>query len=1056
MESLERLMQCGDNMGLTGEELRTFVTEQQAMEREERQRKREIEKEKAEAEKEKAEAEKEKAEAEKEKARITAEIEKEKLRLEEAKEVRASEMFINEAAERQKERDHELKILQMRSTRSREHLGSDSDNDDKFEWSKVSKLLPKFNEKDLTKFFLHFEKLMHQCECPEKYWTLLLQSVLTGKAQVAYSSMDVEVSKNYETVKDEILKLYQLVPEAYRLKFRNFRKESSVTYVEFARSKRLKFREWCESQKVGTLEKLEELILLEDFKNNLPHNLRMYVEELQIDKLGKAAEVSDEYTLIHKVSGKASSSEQHPKKNSSKQDGNGNLQDQKKRQCFRCGSSDHLRYQCPNKNKPKQTLLMEKVTQNKEVENESLKPFRDYISNSYVSVEGKDVSLVTLRDTGAAVTVIKRSSLPSDFIIEAKEYEIIRGFPDNYVSCPVLELDLETEWGKGNFKVAVADTLPIEGVELILGNDAVKGETPEFPVVKVVPGQEENIAVITRSGTETLSEDFNLEGLENVKVTHNNKTPVKLDKLFDLSREKLIKEQRSDKGLLKVFESAQEYQSEMDFSEATFVINNDVLFRCSRHFSESAEPFNVKWQIMVPDSLKNAVISLAHEGLMSSHMGFYKTFCKINSLFYWTAMRKDIKRFIRSCHVCQVVKRPNERIPKAPLINIPSVGEPFQEVVVDAVGPLPRTKRGYQYILSVIDRATRYPEAIPLRNIKADTVVDALLNYFSKFGLPTVIQTDQGTNFKSRIFESKFEQLGVKHVTSTAYHPESQGIVERFHQTLKNGLRKLCFNNEKSWDEKLPFVLFSIRAAPSKSLGLSPFQLVFAHNVQGPMDLLWRGWTKGNVPDLTNKVVKAKDGLQSAWELTRSNLETYQSKVKRTYDKKAKRRIFSVGDKVLALLPVDGMFLQRRFSGPYVIIDKRGPVNYQIRDLKGTVKPRWLHVNLIKSYNEPSDSDGVNVNLSLATDISDAYSKIPSLNIENSTIISNFKDHVIHLSKDQYHELVNLLHSYPEITRDEPGLTDLLEHDVELTDEKPIRQHPYRLNLRRSLVLKRK
>ena len=243
MESLERLMQCGDKMGLTGEELRTFVTAQQTLEREERQRKREIEKEKAEAEKEKAEAEnekaeaeKERAEAEKEKAQITAEIEKEKMRLEEAKEVRASEMFINEAAERQKERDHELKMLQMKSARSREYLGSDSDNDDKFEWSKVSKLLPKFNEKDLTKFFLHFEKLMHQCECPEKYWTLLLQSVLTGKAQVAYSSMDVEVSKNYEPVKNEILKLYQLVLEAYRFKFRNFSKESSVTYVEFARS----------------------------------------------------------------------------------------------------------------------------------------------------------------------------------------------------------------------------------------------------------------------------------------------------------------------------------------------------------------------------------------------------------------------------------------------------------------------------------------------------------------------------------------------------------------------------------------------------------------------------------------------------------------------------------------------------------------------------------------------------------------------------------------------------------------------------------------------------
>ena len=215
------------------------------------------------------------------------------------------------------------------------------------------------------------------------------------------------MNKKCETLKDEILKLYQLVSEAYRLKFHNFRKGSSATYVEFARNKRLKFREWCESQKVSTFNKMEELISLEDFKNNLPHNLRMYVEELHTDKLGKAAEVPDEYTLIHKVSGKASSSEQHSKKNSSKQDGDGNPQDQKKRQCFRCGSPDHLRYQCPNKNKPKQTLLMEKVTQNKELENKSLKPFRDYISNYYVNVEGKEVSLVTLNGTGAAVTVFK-------------------------------------------------------------------------------------------------------------------------------------------------------------------------------------------------------------------------------------------------------------------------------------------------------------------------------------------------------------------------------------------------------------------------------------------------------------------------------------------------------------------------------------------------------------------------------------------------------------------------------------------------------------------------
>ena len=79
--------------------------------------------------------------------------------------------------------------------------------------------------------------------------------------------------------------------------------------------------------------------------------------------------------------------------------------------------------------------------------------------------------------------------MPSDFIIQAKEYEILRGFPDSYVSCPVLELDLETEWGKGNFKVAVADTLPIEGVELILGNDTVKVEIQNFLLSRLFLGR---------------------------------------------------------------------------------------------------------------------------------------------------------------------------------------------------------------------------------------------------------------------------------------------------------------------------------------------------------------------------------------------------------------------------------------------------------------------------------------------------------------------------------------------------------------------------------------
>ena len=341
MESLGNLMSWGKELGLTGEELQAFVVKQQKIKIEERQLRRETEK--------------QVAEAEKEKALLAIELEKKRIRHEQAQEVRAHERFINEAAERQKEREHELKKLELKG-KPQELTNED---EDKFEWTKVSKLLPKFNEKDLPKFFLHFEKLMNQCECPEKFWTLLLQSVLTGKAQVAYSCMDVEVSKDYDLVKGEILKLYQLVPKAYRLKFRDFHKESNSTYVEFARNKRLKFREWYDSQKVSTFEELEELMLLEDFKNNLSHNLKVHIEELQITKLDKAAEVSDEYTLIHKVSGKVSNSDQNYKKSFHKQGEKNNAQRPKGR-CYNCNSLGHYKSQCPM-NKPKPTLLIDRA-----------------------------------------------------------------------------------------------------------------------------------------------------------------------------------------------------------------------------------------------------------------------------------------------------------------------------------------------------------------------------------------------------------------------------------------------------------------------------------------------------------------------------------------------------------------------------------------------------------------------------------------------------------------------------------------------------------------------
>ena len=119
--------------------------------------------------------------------------------------------------------------------------------------------------------------------------------------------------------------------------------------------------------------------------------------------------------------------------------------------------------------------------------------------------------------------------------------------------------------------------------------------------------------------------------------------------------------------------------------------------------------------------------------------------------------------------MCQLVGKPNQKIPKAPLILIPAFEEPFSRVIIDCVGPLPKTKSGNQYLLTIVCASTRFPEAIPLRNIKAPTIAKSLIRFFTLVGLPKVVQSDQGSNFMSGLMQQVMFQLDITQIKSTAY-----------------------------------------------------------------------------------------------------------------------------------------------------------------------------------------------------------------------------------------------------------------------------------------------
>lgn len=163
----------------------------------------------------------------------------------------------------------------------REILGS-SEPHSKFDIGISLRLLPKFNERDPDTFFSLFERVADTCGWPDMECTLLLQCVFTGKAQEAYSALSPTDCKSYTKVKAAVLKAYELVPEAYRQRFRTLRKREGETHVEFVRDLVVQFSRWCSASEVATFQELCDLVALEQFKNCVPDSIATYINEQKV------------------------------------------------------------------------------------------------------------------------------------------------------------------------------------------------------------------------------------------------------------------------------------------------------------------------------------------------------------------------------------------------------------------------------------------------------------------------------------------------------------------------------------------------------------------------------------------------------------------------------------------------------------------------------------------------------------------------------------------------------------------------------------------------------
>ena len=356
--------------------------------------------------------------------------------------------------------------------------------------------------------------------------------------------------------------------------------------------------------------------------------------------------------------------------------------------------------------------------------------------------------------------------------------------------------------------------------------------------------------------------------------------------------------------------------------------------------------------------------------------------------------------------------------------------------------------------------ATHFPEAIPLRKITAPAITAALIKFFTTFGLPKVVQTDQGTNFMSRSFRQTLQSLGITHSVSSAYHPQSQGALERWHQTLKSVLHKYCHDTGRAWDEGVPFALFAIRGVKQESLGFTPAELMFGHYVRGPLKVLKEQFLC-NISQQTT----VQERLRHASALAKAALSSSQASMKERFDRKAVEREFEPGERVLVMLPTPGSALTARFSGPYDIKSKVSYTNYVIHTPERRRKVRLCHINMLKSYHSREAVRGEQEKTLETTAPGEASTSLVCVEswsddglavlgsdqqtgrLSNTEFFLKIDTHLNHLPVDQRQEIVSFLRSHLSLFGDVPSSTNVLRHDIDVGTASPIKQHAYRCPL---------
>ena len=425
--------------------------------------------------------------------------------------------------------------------------------------------------------------------------------------------------------------------------------------------------------------------------------------------------------------------------------------------------------------------------------------------------------------------------------------------------------------------------------------------------------------VVTDSSTSSIDQNSSLL-LDTNSQSHSTKSCVFTSNYFDLV--KLKDEQQKDKRIHYIIEQLRAHQKNIPF-----VLKGGILYKLHLPSRSSKSKIRV---IYLPSSMIRTLLYAIHDDPMSGgHFSFERTYHKLKHHYWWPDMKQSIRRHIQSCLLCCQYNT-NRQKKQGRLRSITPPEGPFQMIGIDYCGPLKRTPRDNQYVLVITDYFTRHVSAISLPNCTADITAESLFNeYFCKYGIPSVILSDRGPHFNNQLMSNITRLIGYNHIYSTPYHPQTNGIVERFNSTFVSQLSKLQDSEHNNWDEYLQAIVFAYNSGVHKTTKYSPYELLYSRPPRLPIHPPPSHFSFSKPSNYFGQLQKT---LKIYHQFARNNILQQQERNKVYYDRNRSDPHFVIGDKVLTRVTGGKGKLDPLYSStPKVIIQTAHPI-YIVQD----------------------------------------------------------------------------------------------------------------------------